>query len=183
VILTRFPPPPRSVLHMLDLLEVLRRGNADEMNSAGDLTDLPRPWDPTSCPDDLRADVWGWCDAVAAWLNQEYAWRPTQMIPPCWPRHPHIARELPVLAFLRFWAGKATGPEPMEEWHRYSFPAFCERMFTRLGESTCRTGKHIAWPAQGRDAAYTEAATTENRQAVIYADTHPPIPLHTVRRS
>ena len=100
-ILTQFPCPPGSVLKALELLHVLRRGDPDEMAEYGDLSNLPRPWDPSTCPRDLRAVVWGWCDNVAEWINHEYAWRPTQMIPLCWPHHAHIARELPVLAFQR----------------------------------------------------------------------------------
>jgi hypothetical protein len=50
---------------------------------SSDLSNLPRPWDPSTCPQDLRAAVWGWCDNVAEWINHEYAWRPTQMIPLC----------------------------------------------------------------------------------------------------
>lgn len=182
VILTRFPPPPGAAVKALEQLEVLRRGDADEMAAAGDLTDLPRPWDPATCPDDLREVLWGWCDRVAAWLNHEYAWRPTQMIPPCWPRHPHLARELPVLAFLRWQAEEATSPEPIEEWHRYSLPMFCDRMVSRLGESGCRTGKHLDWPAESRYAAYTGPDAAEDRRTVIYTDTHPPAPLRPARR-
>jgi hypothetical protein len=37
------------------------------------------------------------------------------MIPACWPRHPHIGRELPVLAVLRWTAENAAGPELVEE--------------------------------------------------------------------
>ena len=83
----------------------------DEMAESGvDLNDLPRPWVPGQCPDDLREGMWTWCDAVAGWLNREYVWRPTQLIPPCWPRHPHLANELPVLAFTRWLAEDSLGP-------------------------------------------------------------------------
>src|SRR5436305_12453274 len=101
------------------------------------VADVERPGEPASCSSELSAAVWSWCDDVVAWVNHEYAWRPNQMIPACWPRHPHIARELPVLAVLRWQAQTAADPEPMEEWNRFAFPTFCERMFERVGESSC----------------------------------------------
>jgi hypothetical protein len=106
----------------------------------------------------LSAAIWSWCDDVVAWINHEYAWRPAQMIPGCWRSHPHIARELPVLAVLRWTAENAAGPELVEEWNRYALPLFCDRMAQRLGESTCRTGKHQDWPAQSRYIASLDAA-------------------------
>lgn len=182
-ILTRFPPPPGAVRNALAQLQILRRGDADEIAAAGDLVDPPRPWDPATCPNELREAVWSWCDSVAEWLNHEYAWRPTQMIPPCWPHHAHIARELPILACLRWSAEESISPEPTEEWHRYTFPMFCERLFARLGESPCRTGKHIDWPAESRYASYTGEQATGERQRLIYIDTHPPTPLRPARRA
>lgn len=182
-IVAPFPAPPGSVLRALELLLILRRGDPDEMAEAGDLTDLPRPWEPAKCPDELRESVWEWCDQVAAWLNHEYAWRPTQLIPPCWPHHAHIARELPVLAFLRWGAEEAMTPEPMEEWHRYTYPMFCDRMVSRLGESGCRTGKHVDWPAAGRYAAFVGDEATTDRQNAVYADTRPITALHAHQRT
>lgn len=163
------PAPPRTVTHALHLVDIVRRGDPAEMKRAGDLTDLPRPWDPASCPEKLRQDLWEWCDRVADWVNHEYAWRPVDMIPACWPRHPHIARELAVLAVLRYTAEQAPDPGPVEEWHRYSLPMFLDRMTARLGESGCRTGKHIDWPAAARHAAFVESSG-ERRQAIV-ADT------------
>lgn len=171
--LARFPEPPGSVQMALDQLAVLRRGDPKEIEAAGqDLHDLPRPWDPSTCAARLRASVWAWCDDVADWVNHEYAWRPSLMIPPCWPRHPHIARELPVLACQRWAAGLATGYEVLDDWHRYSLPLFLDRMFSRLGESTCRTGKHQDWPADSRHALYSSQAEIDGRLAVFRADTH-----------
>lgn len=174
VILTPFPAPPGSVQRALTLLDVLQRGSDEEREAAGDLSELPRPWDPVTCADDLREDVWAWCDQVAAWLNRDYAWRPQQMIPPCWPRHPAIARELPVLAMLRWNTHEATGPAAIEEWHRYALPGFYERMFDRLGESSCRTGKHQEWPAAGRYDAYTDVRAARERAQLLVADTRRP---------
>jgi hypothetical protein len=183
-ILTQFPSPPGSVLKALELLQVLRRGDADEMAECGDLSNLPRPWDPSTCSRELRAAVWSWCDKVAAWINHEYAWRPTQMIPLCWPHHAHIARELPVLAFQRWTAQESTGYEATDDWHRYALPMFLERMQSRLGESACRTGKHVDWPAEGRVAAYNAAEAVADRQSVIHRDGHRVVTdLHANRRA
>ncbi|MHA3700730.1 hypothetical protein ACXR2U_00980 [Jatrophihabitans sp. YIM 134969] len=145
------------------MLQILRRGDRDEMRAAGIDGDVPRPWDPATCPAELREDMWLWCDEVAIWINHEYAWRPAQMIPPCWPHHAHIARELPVLAVLRWTAECATVPELVEDWHRYTFPMFCDRMSGRLGESTCRTGEHAEWPAEARHHSYVGRRGNDTR--------------------
>jgi len=97
--------------------------------------------------------------------------------PPCWPKHPHIAHELPPLALLRWTAETATTPDALEEWHRYALPTFTDRLAQRLGEGTCRTGKHQDWPAEPRYLAYTEPAAAKARDDVLYADTHPPAQL------
>jgi hypothetical protein len=171
-IISPFPRPPGAVLFALEQLAILRLGDASEMQVAGDLADLPRPWEPASCPDDLRTAIWEWCDAVAGWLNDEFAWRPAQMVPPCWPRHPHLARELPILAVLRWEAEESTSPDLLEDWHRYALPMFGDRMATRLGESTCHTtGKHQDWPAAGRAAAYHDPGAIADRWSVLHTDT------------
>jgi hypothetical protein len=176
ILVTRFPQPPAAVLSALELLAVLRDGDSEELAAAGDLTDLPRPWEPASCPDQLREPLWEWCDQVAVWLNTDYAWRPAQLVPSCWPRHPHIARELAVLAFLRWQAEEATGPHLVEDWQRYSYPMFCERMASRLGDSGCRTGTHQNWPAESRARAFAAPAATAERHAALRADTQPATP-------
>lgn len=183
-ILTKFPSPPGSVLKALTLLQVLRRGDPDEMAEYGDLDHLPRPWDPSTCPTELRSAVWGWCDTVADWINTEYAWRPTQMIPPCWPRHSHIARELPVLACQRWAAAESTSYDPIDDWHRCALPTFLDRMHGRLGDSACRTGKHVDWPAEARVVAYTAPDAAADRKTVIHRDSHPVVTeLHAHRRA
>jgi hypothetical protein len=153
-----FPSPPLVVLGALELLQDQRRREAGRVTPAGVVADMERPWEPAGCSSELSAAVWTWCGDVVTWINHEYAWRPAQMIPACWPLHPHIARELPVLAVLRWQAEDAAGPELVEEWSRYAFPMFCDRMVERLGESTCRTGRHQSWPAESRYAAFLDAS-------------------------
>jgi hypothetical protein len=173
-ILVPFPRPPKPILDVLARLQILDRGDPRQLKAAGDLTNLPRPWAPATCNSELRDLVWHWCDAVATWLNHEYPWRPVAMIPPCWPLHAHIGQELPVLAFMRWNAEQAAAPHALEEWHRNSLPLFLDRMAERLGESTCRTGKHIDRPADSRHAAFTNPDAIEDRRVAIYLDTHRP---------
>ncbi len=53
-----------------------------------------------------------------------------------------------------------------------------DRMQNRLGESTCRTGKHQDWPADSRYAAYFSDDAADDRANLIYTDTHEATPLH-----
>jgi hypothetical protein len=115
---------------------------------------------------------------VAEWVAHEYAWRPAQPIPPCWPRHPHIAHELPVLAVLRLAAEPSTGAELLEERRRHTLPGFFDRMLNRLGKSSCRTGKHVDWPARTRHLTYNSEEAVD-RQTQYYSDTaDQPTELH-----
>ncbi|MGH3266753.1 MAG: hypothetical protein ACRDNS_32770 [Trebonia sp.] len=180
-IVTPFPSPPPPLGKVLHQHDVARRADPDEIAREDDLSDLPRPWTPAACGDDLRVAIWDWCDAVAEWLNHEYAWRPAQLVPPCWPYHPHIAHELPILALQRYHAGRSDGPELLDQWHRESLPLFFERMHTRLGESKCRTGTHQDWPAEPRQAAYTTPDAVQVRRAAFFQDTNPGAPLRAVR--
>jgi hypothetical protein len=57
-------------------------------------------------------------------------------------------------------------------------------MHGRLGESACRTGKHVDWPAEGRVVAYNAADAVEDRQSVIHRDGRPVVTeLHANRRA
>ena len=177
-ILSRFPQPPGQVRQALVTLAILRSGDPEAIAELGDTRDLPRPWDPATCPPELRQQLWLWCDDVAGWINREYNWKTTTLIPGCWPRHPHIANELPVLACLRD-AAESNGPELLEEWHRHTLPLFTDRLAARLGESTCRVGKHQEWPAAARYGTATSAAAVGYRHDLFHADTHPAVPLHS----
>ena len=181
VIVSRFPEPPHTIRHAIIVLHVVRTGDKDAIADLGDVRDLPRPWDPASCPPDLREQLWHWLEAVATWINQEYSWRPNSMIPGCWPRHPHIANELAVLACLRDAANDMNAPpETLEEWHRHALPLFLDRLANRLGEGTCRTGVHQDWPAASRHDKFTATADTSDRDNLFHADTHPPHQLRPV---
>jgi len=168
MILNPFPPPGALVQEALNVLAVVRSGDAELIAELGDLQALPRPWDPDTCTEPvlLGQQLWAWCEQVVTWINHEYMWRPAGMIPSCWPAHPHLARELPPLACQYLAAQDALDPAPLEEWHRYTLPCFLDRAGGRLGESSCRDGRHIDWPAASRYAAHTspEALTWRQQQ-------------------
>ena len=174
--LSGFPAPPSQVRQALISLAIVRSGDTDAIAELGDIHDLPRPWDPASCPPPIRQQLWLWCDDVVAWINHQYSWRTASLIPGCWPRHPHIAHELPVLACLRD-SAESTGPELLEEWHRHTLPLFTDRLTARLGESTCRVGKHQDWPAAARYHAANDPQAVTERQNLFHTDTHPPVQL------
>ncbi len=169
-LLTPVPKPPDQVRYALSVLEIVHNGDEDAISELGDIDDLPQPWDPTTCPRELRRQVWLWCDDMAMWINREYAWRPSSLIPGCWSRHPHIARELPGLSCLHYTAASSAGPELLEEWHRHTLPLFLDRLGIRLGESTCRTGRHQDWPSASRYDVMTSVSSTGERCDFTYLD-------------
>jgi hypothetical protein len=172
VIVEPFPQPPRLIRTVLLRLQVLAHGDQHRVAELDHEDRLARPWLPDSCGNRLRQQLWLWCDDVVTWLNVTYAWRPGQLIPDCWPAHPHIAAELPALACQRVLAEAAFEPEPLEDWHRYTLPLFLDRLDTRLGPSGCRTGKHDDWPAAPRQHAAQSRDSVASRQELFYADTH-----------
>jgi len=157
VITQPFPRPPglvASAFADLSRVQVLTdmlggRGAEDaeaELEQFGDLDLLSRPWDPASCTPSVRAQLWPWLDDVVDWFNGEYGWKVERTIPGCWPAHPHLAHEIPLLACLRWQAGQAMTPDPLEEWHRWALPTFVDRMHSQIGTNTCPPGKHTTWP-------------------------------------
>lgn len=171
MIIDAFPAPPPLVGAQLDRLRALRQRNPAAL-TALDPAELARPWEPASCVEELREQMWWWCDEVAAWINHDYSWRPAQLIPACWPAHPHLAHDLPVVACLRVEADAGIDPAHLELWHREILPGFLERMASTLGES-CRTGAHTDWPAAARHEAYFAERAVTDRQERIYLDAHP----------
>jgi hypothetical protein len=173
VISTEFPVPDRLVRHAFAQLRVAKSGtHAERASELGDVrpADLPRPWDPPSCPATLRSRVWVWLDRVAGWINHEYSWQFDRMIPSCWPAHPHIAHELAVVACLRYDAGCALSPDALEDWHRYALPGFLDRMAARLGSNGCPPGKHNDWPGRSRHQDFESAAADQRRWDAFAAD-------------
>lgn len=137
-------------------LYLAAEGSDNQKEVLGDPSLLPKPWDPPTCADpQLRAELWDWLDAVVSWFNREYVWDPANMIPPCWPQHPHLVHEIAVLADQRRRAGLALTSNGFEEWHRYTVPAFTERMKIRL-KAHCEED-HQPWPARSRYTRYRDA--------------------------
>lgn len=156
-IATFFPRAPKAVLAALTALRdtatpVPGESPDDARIREARLVDLPRPWLPGSCDAALRARLYRWLDDVADWLNDQYSWQAKTMIPACWPRHPHIAHELAVLAMLRYDAEQETSADALGEWHRNTRPLFVERMLAQLDEG-CRT-EHTTWPGRSRHADF-----------------------------
>lgn len=164
-----FPTPKPVVgLAYADLTKAAY-GTEEQKKKLGDPALLPRPWDPPSCTDlDLRHAVWMWLEDVVVWLNHEYTWDVTGLIPTCWPHHPHLVHEIAVVADQRRQAGLASTSDGLEEWHRYCLPAFTDRMSSRL-KTTCEDA-HTSWPARSRHNQHTSTQQTEHREDVYAAD-------------
>lgn len=161
----RLPPALAGALKLLERKAVVPPGEseADRDKRVDDLAQLPRPWIPGSCDPELRQHLYAWLDDVARWLNDQYSWQPQTMVPACWPRHPHLAHELAVLAMLRHQGEQETNPAALNEWHRYSRPLFVERMLAQLDEG-CRT-RHTTWPGRSR---FTDYCTAHGDRSDIY---------------
>jgi hypothetical protein len=172
VIVESFPPPPALIADALERMGIVQSGDRDAIDALGDRKEWQRPWEPAACSDQTRHHLWLWLDDVAAWLNRQYAWRTSQLIPDCWPWHPHIANELPALACLRVIAGEQSNPDALEEWHRHTLPEFLNRLALRLGESGCRTGRHVDWPAAARYQQSRDEQSVGVRQDLFGLDTN-----------
>ena len=135
-------------------LHLAAHGDDETKARIGDPSLLPRPWDPPTCRKrQLRTELWEWLDEVVNWFNSEYVWDPTAgMIPPCWPQHPHLVHEIAVLADQRRRAGIDTSSNSLEEWHRYTVPAFLDRLRQRV-RSHCDE-HHQPWPARARHISH-----------------------------
>ena len=107
----RFPMPPPLIVGLLDELRLAAERPPESKEELRWLAEMPRPWDPPTCPPSLQESLWRWLDEVAAWINEEHTWRVDRLIPICWKEHPHIAHELATVACLRFNAMYAVTPE------------------------------------------------------------------------
>lgn len=143
------PPPGRLVSLAYRELTVAANGSDEQKRALGPASALPRPWDPSTCHlQDLQGDLLDWLHRFVSWLNREHTWDYDAMIPDCWPHHPHLVREIALLADQRRRAGLALSSDQLEDWHRYGLPAFVERMRGRL-RSHCAEG-HQPWPGRAR---------------------------------
>ncbi len=125
---------------------------------------LPRPWDPPTCPSELRRLMYTWLDEVTAWINEEHTWRVDRVIPSCWVDHPHIVHELTTVACLRWEAEYAVSAAVLEEWHRYKLPMFLERIQQRIGSTSCPLGRHQPNPGDSRNGLYRGQSQSAGRR-------------------
>ena len=148
-LLDPFPAPGPLLDFAFFQLHVAATGSPAERQAVGDPETLPRPWLPETCTDPrLRRALWDWLDQVATWINRQYTWDTTDLIPACWPQHPHLIRELAVIADQYRRAAAALDSTPLEEWHRYTLPMFTDRMRGRCRQH-CDSG-HKPSPGSGR---------------------------------
>ncbi len=169
VLIQPLPQPGRLVQLAYRELDLAASRQQDHLLPLHDLANLQRPWDPATCQTlQLRREVWSWLEAIVTWLNHEHVWNVVDVIPPCWPQHPHLVHEIAVLADQRHRAGQALSSDPLEEWHRHSLPGFTERMRTRL-RSHCQED-HQSWPAKGRYSRHVGDASRRRRMDAYAAD-------------
>ncbi len=167
----RFPKAPDVVTLQLERLDRKARGTGEDQ-AGFDLSQVPCPWLPSDCGNELLVELLVWCDAVAAWINRECVWRPQQMIPACWPQHPHLVRELALLAILRYQAEQAKDVIKVYLWHHDVLTGFLNRVNDRLGTSTCQnTGTHQEWPGAPRYSAFTSEHAVAERSKLFRQET------------
>jgi len=162
-LLDPFPEPGPMLQHAYLRLTIAATGSPAERQAAGNPDDLPRPWLPETCTDPrLRRDLWAWLEHVVIWINSQYTWDTTHLIPACWPAHPHLIRELAVIADQHLRARDALDSTPLEEWHRYTLPMFIDRTRARCRQH-CDSG-HKPSPGTGRQQRHrgSEAPARED---------------------
>jgi hypothetical protein len=131
--------------------------------------DLPRPWDPATCTDPrLRTELWEWLDQFASWVNQQCLWDPSDLLPPCWPHHPHLVHELAVLAVQRRQATRTPTAWALEQWQTHTLPTFLTRTHSRIRRH-CNSD-HQPTPATPAHTRHQTLPETIDRQACFKAD-------------
>jgi hypothetical protein len=164
-----FPIPGAYVQLAYRELNLAINGTEEEREQIGNPALLPRPWEPASClGPELRHQLWLWLEEVVNWLNRQYSWDVSGMIPTCWPEHPHLVHEIAVVADQRRRAGLATTSDALEEWHRHCLPAFLDRMRARV-KSHC-DDDHVRWPGRSRHSEHTSKRDVEAREDAYAAD-------------
>ena len=158
------PAPSPIIVGALDELRLAAVSPPESASELRTLALLPRPWDPPTCPSELRRLLYAWFDEVAAWINEEHTWRVERVIPICWFDHPHIVHELATVACLRWEAEYAVSAAVLEEWHRYTLPMFLDRVGQRIGSTGCPPGKHQPTPGDARNALYRGESETRARR-------------------
>ena len=159
-----FPLPDREVAFHLGELQRLAAVDAPTELELKRLAALPRPWDPPSCPPELRRLIYLWLDEVVAWINEDHSWRVDHVVPACWSEHPHIVHELASVACMRWSVLFVATASPLEEWHHYTLPLFLDRIVQRIGLNGCPPGRHQPHPGAGRNQLYREELASGDRR-------------------
>ena len=163
-----FPAPGQLVALAYRELDRAAAGSPEQIRALGDARLLPRPWEPASCRTPQLRQQLG-----CGWTRRRLAARRVRL----GGRRHHSrvlaaastpGHEIAVLADQRRRAGHAFTSDALEEWHRYSLPAFTERMKTRL-RNHCEDG-HQPWPAKGRHTRYTAEINRRTREEHYAAD-------------
>jgi hypothetical protein len=128
-----YPAPSPLVVAALDQLRIAAESPPDSDIELRQVAMLPRPWDPASCPPELRDLIYVWLDAVAGWINEDLTWRDRPRASDLLARPPHIIHELAIVACLRWEADHAVTAAVLEDWHRFSLPMFLDRLALRIG--------------------------------------------------
>lgn len=127
---------------------------------AADLEQLLARYHAASSDEDRRPPPWAWAtltdaerqvlarliEAFVATYNRVYAVNDSDLLPPCWRRHPGLAADLAV----HVWLWYATHLDPTAtpftagDYYRLHLPAFRGRVDRLLGASPpeCRQGEH-----------------------------------------
>jgi hypothetical protein len=165
VIVAPFPAPPRVVAAALDELRAYAVQKELPPHESAAAAQTAKPWDLASCTAELQRHLLGWLDDVVAWINEEHTWRTDEVVPHCWPEHPHLVHALGSLACLRWEAGMAVSPAPLDEWHCAVLPTFLTHVRERIGGTGCPPGRHLPKPGATRDEVYREPEAAAARRA------------------
>ena len=145
-----FPTPTALIVGLLDDLRLAAERPPTSREELRWLAEMPRPWDPPTCPTTLQQQLWNWLDEVVAWINEEHTWRVDRLVPICWMQHPHIAHEIATVACQRHSSMYAVTPDALEDWHKYTLPAFLDRIVQRVGATGCPPDRHQPSPGAAR---------------------------------
>lgn len=128
------------------------------------------PWTWAALARAERAALARMIDVFVDTYNHVYAITDTDLIPPCWPRHPALAAELAVQVWLWYFVhmDPVSTPQVADEYHLRRLPGFQRRLDHLLGASPgeCRRGEHpTSWrqDADRQIAKYLELPTDPAR--------------------
>lgn len=164
-----FPQPGGALKAAFDMLAELDGQVSRGMDPKVDSAALPKPWDPATITNtDMRMQLWTWLSQVVDWINHEYAWDVDEMIPACWPLHPHLVHDIAVLACQRRAAGLLFNSDHLQVWHQTTLTDFRARMRAQL-QQHCDEG-HAAWPARARHGRQTSIKAWQGGNSAFLAD-------------